>query len=112
MPAIGGYGVASGITMDGDVLFRKIRIGSMTSSSGFLTIETMALHHHLWLFPDCQCDVSAVAAAYGKWFVIHSFIQTDYVVSALLHFLTGASHRMRCIAKNAAIGSSLTGIVL
>lgn len=70
-PAVCHDGESGCLSLDGDFLFGEVCIGRVASAGCFLTIEAMALHHHLRLFADGQGDSTATTTTCGKWRIGH-----------------------------------------
>ena len=64
-------GVSGYFSFNKDIIFIEVCLGRVTCAGRFLAIETMALHHHLGLPNNSQCDCTATTAAFSEGWVIH-----------------------------------------
>ena len=69
--AVGRHCVSNHLSLNKDILFVEVGLGRVTGAGCFLAIETMALHHHLWLSNYSQCDRTATTTAFSKGWVTH-----------------------------------------
>ena len=88
-PAICLDGESGCMSLDGDILFGEVCIGCVAGAGRFLTIEAMALHHHLGLSANGEGDSTATTTTCSKWRVGHTEFSLD------TNFLTyfGTIHR-------------------
>lgn len=71
IPTVYHDGVSGCFSQDGDILFGEVCIGRVASAGSFLTIKTMALHHHPGLFTNGQGDSTTTTTTSSKWPVGH-----------------------------------------